>query len=120
MAGLAAFVDRIRDVGTGGDAREKMGNAYDTPTLLGVYRCGPYIHDGRAKTLRDVVSICNKDNKHGVTSHLKESEIDDLVEFLKSLPFEPPPTKTPNTVKDYTILSYPRPKVGDGPIVKTQ
>ena len=26
-------------------------------------------------------------------------------------------TKTPNTVKDYAVLSYPKPRVGDGPIL---
>jgi hypothetical protein len=30
---------------------------------------------------------------------LKPAEVDDLVEFLKSLPYELPPLETPNTVK---------------------
>jgi len=30
---------------------------------------------------------------------LKPGELDDLVEFLKSLPYEQPPDETPNTVK---------------------
>ena len=96
---------------------KKWETAYDTPTLLDVYRNGPYLHDGRARTLHDVLVKCNASDKHGTTSHLKPNEIDDLIAFLKSLPFEPPPTKTPNTVKDYAVLSYPRPKVGDGPIL---
>jgi YVTN family beta-propeller protein len=90
----------LHDVGTGNDdPTEKMGPKYDTPTLLGIYRTAPYLHHGKAKTLRDVLTTCNKDDKHGKTSHLKANELDDLVEFLKSLPYETPPSETPNTVK---------------------
>jgi YVTN family beta-propeller protein len=90
----------LHDVGTGGDdPSEKMGAKYDTPTLLGVYRSAPYLHHGKAATLRDVLTTCNKGDRHGKTSHLKESEIDDLVAFLQSLPYEKPPPETPNTVK---------------------
>jgi len=91
---------KLHDVGTGTqDPTEKMGPQYDTPTLLGIYRTAPYLHHGLAKTLADVLTTCNKEDKHGQTSHLKPAEIDDLVEFLKSLPYERPPTQTPNTVK---------------------
>src|SRR5579875_1542189 len=90
----------LHDVGTGSDdPSEKMGPKYDTPTLLGVYRTAPYLHHGKAKTLRDVLTTCNPNDKHGKTSHLKPQEIDDLVAFLKSLPYEAPPPETPNTVK---------------------
>ncbi len=91
---------KLHDIGTGrDDPGEKMGPKYDTPTLLGVYRTAPYLHHGTAKTLRDVLTTCNKEDKHGKTSHLKKDDIDDLVEFLKSLPYEAPPDETPNTVK---------------------
>jgi YVTN family beta-propeller protein len=89
----------IHDVGTGDDPTEKIGAKYDTPTLLGVYHTAPYLHHGKAKTLRDVLTTCNKEDKHGKTSHLQSGDIDDLVEFLKSLPYETPPSETPNTVK---------------------
>jgi YVTN family beta-propeller protein len=91
---------KLHDVGTGGDdPTEKIGPKYDTPTLLGVYRTAPYLHHGKARTLRDVLTTCNKEDKHGKTSHLKPAEIDDLVAFLKALPYETPPSETPNTVK---------------------
>ncbi len=91
---------KLHDVGTGADdPSEKMGPRYDTPTLLGVYRTAPYLHHGKAATLRDVLTTCNKGDRHGKTSHLSASQIDDLVVFLKSLPFEKPPDETPNTVK---------------------
>jgi YVTN family beta-propeller protein len=90
----------LHDVGTGtDDPSEKMGSAYDTPTLLGIYRTGPYLHHGKAQTLLDVLTTCNSQNRHGKTSHLTRRQLADLVEFLKSLPYEAPPRKTPNTVK---------------------
>ena len=94
----------LHDVGTGDHEAEQIGPNYDTPTLLGVYRAGPYLHDGRAKTLRDVLTTANPDDKHGKTSHLSDGEVDDLVAFLKSLPFELPPAKTPNTVSHFEEL----------------
>ena len=79
------------DVGTGvDDPTEAMGPNFDTPTLLGVYRSAPYLHHGTAKTLRDVLTTANPNDKHGRTSHLTSAEISDLVEFLKSLPYEDP------------------------------
>ncbi len=79
------------DVGTGeDDPGEKMGPAYDTPTLLGVYRTAPYLHHGKAATLHDVLTTCNKGDRHGKTSHLTDAQLNDLVDFLKSLPFEDP------------------------------
>jgi YVTN family beta-propeller protein len=91
---------KLHDVGTGqDDPSEKMGPKYDTPTLLGVYRTAPYLHHGKAKTLRDVLTTCNKGDRHGKTSHLSAAQLDDVVAFLKSLPYEAPPDETPNTVK---------------------
>jgi YVTN family beta-propeller protein len=90
----------LHDIGTGrNDKSERMGTKYDTPTLLSIYRGAPYLHDGSAATLLDVVTTQNKGDLHGKTSHLEKNEIDDLVEFLKSLPYEPPPELTPNTVE---------------------
>jgi cytochrome c peroxidase len=90
---------KLHDVGTGkDDPSEKMGPAYDTPTLLGIYRTAPYLHHGKAKTLHEVLTTYNKGDKHGKTSHLKAQEIDDLVAFLQALPYETPPAATANAV----------------------
>lgn len=79
------------DVGTGGDdASEKMGPEYDTPMLLSLYRTAPYLHHGRAATLKDVLTTGNRNDRHGKTSHLSTQQVEDLVEFLKSLPYEDP------------------------------
>jgi YVTN family beta-propeller protein len=90
----------LHDVGTGTqDPSEKIGPLYDTPTLLGIYRTPPYLHHAKAKTLRDVLTTFNKEDKHGKTTQLRSDQIDDLVDFLKSLPYERPPSETPNTVR---------------------
>lgn len=79
------------DVGTGvDDTTELMGPRYDTPTLLGIYRSAPYLHHGKAATLRDVLTTENRQDRHGKTSHLASAQVDDLVEFLKALPWEDP------------------------------
>jgi cytochrome c peroxidase len=81
----------LHDVGTGADdPSEKMGPKYDTPTLLGVYRTAPYLHHGKAATLAEVLTTYNRADKHGKTSDLSPGQIDDLVEFLKALPYEDP------------------------------
>lgn len=87
-----AFTEILRhDVGTGhDDPTELMEPKYDTPTLLGLYRSAPYLHHGKAATLKDVLTTFNPKDQHGVTSQLSNAQIDDLVEFLKALPFEDP------------------------------
>jgi hypothetical protein len=45
----------------------------------------PYLHDGSAATLGDVLIMRNPQNRHGRTSHLSEAEIRDLIAFLLSL-----------------------------------
>jgi YVTN family beta-propeller protein len=97
----------LHDVGTGGGSTEKMPPEYDTPTLLGAYRSPPYLHDGRAKTLLDVLTTANPGDKHGKTSHLRKEDLEDLAAFLKSLPYESPPDDTPNAVPHRIKLKYP-------------
>jgi len=48
----------------------------------------PYLHDGSAPTLYDVLTTRNPEDKHGITSHLTEQELQDLVAFLLALPLE--------------------------------
>jgi YVTN family beta-propeller protein len=98
----------LHDVGTGGDPAEKMGAKFDTPTLLGVYRNTCYLHNGKAKTLMDVLTTQNPKDEHGKTSHLTREQKNDLVAFLKSLPYEMPPDETANTVP-YRYKEKPKP-----------
>lgn len=71
------------DVGTGKDLDKDR--KFDTPTLVEVWRTAPYLYDGRAATMKDVLTIHNPGDKHGVTSNLTDNEINDLAEFILSL-----------------------------------
>jgi DNA-binding beta-propeller fold protein YncE len=93
---------RIHDVGTlkpssgTRDGQPLLG--LDTPSLLGVWETAPYLHDGSAPTLRDVLTSANPNDQHGFVSSLSAPEVDQLVAFLQQLdgdqelrrlPFEP-------------------------------
>jgi YVTN family beta-propeller protein len=75
------------DVGTA-TADEKIGSAYDTPTLLGLYDSAPYFHDGGAATLYDALTFPSPESEHDVSVALTEAEIQDLIAFLLALPFQ--------------------------------
>lgn len=72
------------DVGTASGS-SKPGTLFDTPTLVELWRTGPYLHDGSAATVREVLLGASREGKHGRTSHLKEDQIDDLATYLLSL-----------------------------------
>ncbi len=58
---------------------------WDTPTLVNVWRTAPYLYDGRAATMRDVLTTENRQNRHGITTTLTPQEIEDLAEYVLSL-----------------------------------
>jgi YVTN family beta-propeller protein len=79
------FTDlRSYDVGTR-RSFDGAADKFDTPTLVEIWRTAPYLHDGSAVTVRDVVTTHNPHDQHGVTSHLSDRQIDDLCEYLLSL-----------------------------------
>ncbi len=57
----------------------------DVPHLTDVAYSAPYLHDGSAATLEELWTVFNPNDAHGVTSDLTKAEINDLVEYLKSL-----------------------------------
>jgi cytochrome c peroxidase len=66
--------------------------AFKTPTLREIARSGPYTHDGRFKTLEEVVDFYNKGgvkNPHQdpliLPLELTDQEKGDLVQFLRTL-----------------------------------
>jgi mono/diheme cytochrome c family protein len=64
---------------------DKEDKEFDTPTLRELWRTSPYLHDGSAATIRDVLTTRNPKNEHGKTSQLTAQQIDDLAEYLLSL-----------------------------------
>ena len=82
------YTDRQKhDVGTADGPDELAGSEIDTPTLRGLTHTAPYLHDGSAPTLYDVLVTTNPADQHGVTSHLTPAEIADLIAFMKALPY---------------------------------
>jgi cytochrome c peroxidase len=71
------------DVGLG--VGTEKGRSFDTPSLSECWRTAPYLYDGRALTMRDVLTTCNPDDRHGETQDLTAAEIDDLAEYVLSL-----------------------------------
>lgn len=72
------------DVGTRGPS-DGATDAFDTPTLLEIWRTAPYLHDGSVSTLHDLLTFANHDDRHGKTSHLTADQVLDLCEYLLSL-----------------------------------
>ena len=57
---------------------------WNPPSLRGVYDRGPYLHDGRAETLDDVLRVDHAPQKLG-NSELTPAERSDLIEYLRSI-----------------------------------
>jgi YVTN family beta-propeller protein len=78
------YTSRVRmDVGTS----TKFDNVkdFDVPQLEGVYMRAPYLHNGEALTLEGIWTKFNPDDKHGITSDMNKVQLNDLIEFLKTL-----------------------------------
>jgi YVTN family beta-propeller protein len=78
------YTDRQRhDVGT------KMGfdrtGDFDVPHLNNIYDSAPYLHNGMAATLEEIWTVYNPEDKHGVTNDMTKDQLNDLIEFLKTL-----------------------------------
>jgi hypothetical protein len=71
------------DVGTLKDNDDPT--MFDTPNLNNVYESAPYLHDGSARTLEEIWTVYNSDDKHGVANDMSKDQLNDLVEYLKAL-----------------------------------
>jgi len=71
------------DVGSGkGTDRSPV---IDVPQLPNVAYSAPYLHDGSAKTLEEIWTVFNPKDTHGVSNDLTKDELNDLIEYLKTL-----------------------------------
>jgi len=78
------FTDRQRhDIGT------KMWldhtGDFDTPHLNNIYDSAPYLHNGISETLEEIWTEFNPDDQHGVSNDMTKDQLNDLVEYLKTL-----------------------------------
>ena len=78
------FTDQqMHDVGSRADYDHRSD--FDTPSLLGIWRTPPYMHDGRYVDLHDVFMDGRHGDVLGDVDEMTEEECDDLVEYLLSL-----------------------------------
>lgn len=77
------YTDLKRHVVRCGDAQEDT-RAFDTPTLVEVWRTGPWLYDGRAADMESVLTRNNKYQRHGRTSSLTAEQRRDLVNYILS------------------------------------
>ena len=58
---------------------------FDTPTLIEIWRTAPYLYDGRAVTIKEVLTKFNYNEMHGKTKSLSTNEIEALIHYILSL-----------------------------------
>jgi hypothetical protein len=78
------FTDRQqRDVGTK-QPSDRQGK-FDTPHLNNIYDSAPYLHNGMAPTLEEIWTRFNPYDTHGYTNDMTKDQLNDLIEYLKTL-----------------------------------
>jgi len=71
-------------VGTLG-SYDDFEDTFDTPTLVEVWRTAPYLHDGTAASIKEVIVDSNPSDEHGITSDLSAGELGELIGYVLSL-----------------------------------
>ena len=71
------------DVGTG--KWTDRSPVFDTPQLANIALTAPYLHDESARSLEEIWTVLNPHDQHGVTSDLSKDELNDLIEYLRTL-----------------------------------
>ena len=75
--------NKLADVGSGKPTdRSPM---IDVPHLTNVVYSPPYLHDGSARSLEEIWTVFNPKDTHGVTNDLTKDELNDLIEYLRTL-----------------------------------
>jgi YVTN family beta-propeller protein len=78
------FTNRqLSDVGSG--KPNDRSPFVDVPHLNNIFLSAPYLHDGSARTLEEIWTVFNPRDTHGVTNDLAKDELNDLIEYLKTL-----------------------------------
>ena len=81
---LTHFTSRVQlNVGTA--TKYDTISAFDVPQLEGVAMKPPYLHNGEALELEDIWTSYNPEDKHGLTSDMNKAQLNDLIEYLKTL-----------------------------------
>jgi len=103
---MSSFTHNVGTIKPGsGQAMGGLLSGIDTPTLRGLWATAPYLHDGSAATLMDVLVTQNAQGLHGATNSLTQTERQDLVAYLLSIDDEDPACRLPGTDEDLELLS---------------
>ncbi|NLJ44018.1 MAG: hypothetical protein GX431_10200, partial [Bacteroidales bacterium] len=81
----APYFTNKKPAGVGTLAATDDSILFDTPHLNNIFASPPYLHDGRAATLEEIWTIYGKTEEHGSVNDLTKIELNELVEYLKSL-----------------------------------
>jgi YVTN family beta-propeller protein len=73
---------KLFDVGTR-KSTDNSGMLKSAP-LTGIALTAPYLHDGSARTLEEIWTVYNPEDKHGRTNDLTKDELNDLIEYLRT------------------------------------
>jgi CxxC motif-containing protein (DUF1111 family) len=73
----------VVDVGLGSPT--DLYSGFNPPSLLGLYDKAPYLHDGRARTLREVLERYHRPEKLGARRALTAQDLNALIDYLNSL-----------------------------------
>jgi len=74
---------QMADVGTLSEYDDPI--KIDVPQLNNLSDSPPYLHDGKAATLEEIWTKFNPHDQHGVANDMTKNELNDLVEYLKSI-----------------------------------
>jgi hypothetical protein len=100
----------LHDVGTLlATSGQRLGDTLtglDTPTLKGIWATTPYLHDGSAPTLRDVLTTKNPSDTHGAVSTLTNDEIDELLAYLQQIDESEPAALAFTGINANTFANY--------------
>lgn len=78
------YTDRSqRNVGT--KMMYDRESVFDVPHLNNIYDSAPYLHNGISPTLEEIWTKYNPYDQHGVTNDMTKDELNDLIEYLKTL-----------------------------------
>jgi hypothetical protein len=75
--------NQSEDVGSG--KATDRSPLLDTPHLPDVVYSAPYLHDGSARSLEEIWTMFNPKDTHGITNDLTKDELNDLIEYLRTL-----------------------------------
>ena len=74
---------QLADVGSG--KWTDRSPLFDVPQLSNIALTAPYLHDGSARSLEEIWTVFNPKDTHGLTNDLQKDELNDLIEYLKTL-----------------------------------